>query len=217
MGRKNQEAEGTEVAEVAEVSPNAEQSREAIAIQIAEMKAAQAAQREAMKAQREEALVKLKEQREAMKAQREALKIELDAKKAAAKAEREAERASKNAEKIAKETEKLQKRAERDAARLEREKARLAALQEKVNNPQVEQNGIRRPKDGTKCGIAWQIFDEMSTAKGAAVAISEVLTRAMHEGLNEGNVRAEYSRWRRFHGIIGRVTVASNQESQQAA
>jgi len=26
-------------------------------------------------------------------------------------------------------------------------------------------------------------------------------------GLNEGNVRAEYARWRKFNGVTGRVTL----------
>lgn len=180
--------------------------RAAIAAQIAEMKARQAAQRAQMKQQREAATAALKEQREALKKQREATNADLAAKREAAKAEREAKRAMSAEEKLKKEQEKLQQRAAKDAERLEKERAKLAALQEKVNNPQPEQNGIRRPKSGSKCGNAWDLFDSASTAKGAPVALAEVMPTALAQGQNESNVRVEYSRWRRFHGIVGRVT-----------
>ena len=191
------------------VGQSADQSsREAIALQIAALKKQQAEQREAMKAQREAAQKTLAEQREAMKAQREAAKAELDAKKDAAKQEREQNRAKKAAEKLANEQKKAAERAQKEAERLEREKAKLATLQARITNPQVEQNGVRRPKDGSKCATIWGIFETASAEKGAPVAIKEVLTFAMEQGFNEATVRTQYAQWRNFHGIVGRVAPA---------
>lgn len=62
-----------------------------------------------------------------------------------------------------------------------------------------EQNGIRRPKPDTLCGKAWAIFDSISTNSGSPAKISEALKIARQQGLNEGNVRAEFYQWRKFH------------------
>lgn len=184
---------------------NAAEQRAAIVAQIAAMREEQKAQKEALKAQREEATAKLKAQRDELKAAREAAKAESAAKREAAKAERDAKASENSAAKLAAEQEKLTKRAAREAAKLEKEKEKLAKLQAKLENPRVEQNGVLRPNSGTKCGAAWDLFDSKSSEKGAPVAVKEVLDEASAQGLSEGNVRAEYSRWRRFHGIVGRV------------
>ena len=68
-----------------------------------------------------------------------------------------------------------------------------------------EQNGIRRPKPDTLCGKAWGIFDSVSQKNGAPASIGESMELAKADGLNEANVRAEYARWRKFHGITGRI------------
>lgn len=70
---------------------------------------------------------------------------------------------------------------------------------------QPEQNGIRRPKPDTLCGKAWAIFDSVSAKNGAPASIGEAMELAKDDGQNEANVRAEYARWRKFHGITGRI------------
>ncbi len=71
--------------------------------------------------------------------------------------------------------------------------------------PQPEQNDVRRPKAETLSGQAWAICDAVTEANCTWAAIGEVLERSVAQGLNEGNVRAEYARWRKFNGITGRI------------
>ena len=76
-----------------------------------------------------------------------------------------------------------------------------------LSSPQApdEQNGVRRPKAQSLCGQAWAIFDQISEARGKPVAFVESLEKARTQGLNEGNVRTEFYRWRKFNGIKDRA------------
>lgn len=112
--------------------------------------------------------------------------------------EREAAKAAKAAEK---EAEKAAKLAAKEAEKAAKEAAKAAKAAAKM----PEQNGVRRPKPEGLCGKAWAVFDEVSAKNGAPAAIKESLDVARTLGLNEGNVRAEYARWRKFHGITGRI------------
>jgi hypothetical protein len=69
-----------------------------------------------------------------------------------------------------------------------------------------EHNGIRRPRPNTLCGKAWVIFDSVSQKNGHPASIREALDIARQQGLNEGNVRAEFYQWRKFNGIGGRIS-----------
>jgi hypothetical protein len=121
-------------------------------------------------------------------------KAAADKKEAAAKAKAD-KLAAKEAEKAAK------AQAAKDAKA--KKVADAAAAREAARMP--EQNGIRRPKPDTLCGQAWGIFDAVSAKNGAPASITESMTDAKAKGLNEANVRAEYARWRKFHGITGRI------------
>ena len=82
---------------------------------------------------------------------------------------------------------------------------RISGLRDLVVSQQPEQNGVRRPKPDTRCGRAWEIFDSISNSNGSPISIGEALKIARERGLNEGNVRAEFYQWRKFHGIRGRA------------
>ena len=144
------------------------------------------------------------EQAEAQR--KEAEKARKEAEKAEAKAKREAEAAEKKA---AKEAQKAQEKADREAKKAAekaaKEQAKADAKAAKEANRMPEQNGIRRPKPDTLCGKAWGIFDSVSQKNGAPASIGESMELAKADGLNEANVRAEYARWRKFHGITGRI------------
>lgn len=144
---------------------------------------------------------------EQAEAQRKAAeKARKEAEKAEAKAKREAEAAEKKA---AKEAQKAQEKADREAKKAAekaaKEQAKADAKAAKEANRMPEQNGIRRPKPDTLCGKAWGIFDSVSQKNGAPASIGESMELAKADGLNEANVRAEYARWRKFHGITGRI------------
>jgi ATPase subunit of ABC transporter with duplicated ATPase domains len=126
--------------------------------------------------------------------------------------ERNAEREAKKAEK---EAEKAAKQAERDAKAKAREEAKAAKAAEREANRMPEQNGIRRPKPDTLCGRAWQIADDLSAKFGQPTPIKDLLEAAEAEGLNAGNVKAEYARWRKFYGITGRVALPKEEAATE--
>lgn len=148
-------------------------------------KAAAAAQ---AKADKEAAAAKKKA--DAAAAKEAKAKAAADAKAAKDKAKADAV-AAKDAAKAAKQAEKDKKAADKLAAK---EAAKMP-----------EQNGVRRPKPDGKCGRAWAIFDSISQKNGAPASIAEAMEVAKAEGQNEANVRAEYARWRKFHGVTGRI------------
>ena len=134
---------------------------------------------------------------------------------AEAKAQKEAERAAKLAEKeaakqakaeeaeakrAAKEAAKAEREAQREAKKAEKEAAKLARITER----EPEQNGMRRPKPGTKTRAIWDLCDQLSTKLQRPVAIAE-LRAAVPEGTNEDMMRSQYAYWRKFFGITGRV------------
>lgn len=135
-----------------------------------------------------------KAESEKLKAQK---KADADAAKAAAK-EKADKKAAADAEKAAA---KAKKEADKKAAA----EAKAAAKPAKVQMP--EQNGIRRPKPDGLCGQAWATMDRLSSQLGQPVPISTLLEATNRAGLSEGNVRAEYARWRKFNGVTGRVTL----------
>ena len=129
---------------------------------------------------------------------------EVQAAKEQAAAEKEAKAAARAAEKEAKAQAaaeaKAQKEAERAAKIAEKEAAKLARITER----EPEQNGMRRPKPGTKTRAIWDLCDQLSTELQRPVAIAE-LRAALPEGTNENTIRTQYAFWRKFFGITGRV------------
>ena len=129
-------------------------------------------------------------------------KAKKDAEKAEAKAKKEAEA---KAKKDAKDAAKAEAEAKKAAEKAAKEKAKADAEAAKAASKMPEQNGVRRPKPETLCGKAWSIFDSVSAKNGSPASIKESLEVARTQGLNEGNVKAEYARWRKFYAISGRV------------
>lgn len=150
------------------------------------------------------------EQTAAEKAAAEKAKVEAKAKKDAEKAEKKAAKDALKAQ------EKADKAAKKDAEKAAKPQAKLDAKSARSATRMPEQNGIRRPKAETLCGKAWGIFDSVSEKNAAPASIGESMELAKAQALNEANVRAEYARWRKFHGITGRIE-APKQESETVA
>ena len=117
--------------------------------------------------------------------------------------------AEKKAKAEAKAAEKAAKAKAREEAKAAKEAAKAEAAAKKEAERMPESNGVRRPKPETLCGKAWQIFDDISAKNGSPASIGESLEIAKEQGLNEGNVRAEYARWRKFFGVSGRIAAPS--------
>lgn len=155
----------------------------------AEQIAAEKAQKDLeAKAEKERLAAQKKAEKEAKAAEAKAEKERLTAEK---KAKAEAAKAEKEAAKAAKEAEKAAKLAAKEAA--------------KVKQP--EQNGVVRPKATSACGKIWEIADQLSAKAGSPVAIAALLETAQAEGYNEATIKTQYARWRKFHGVTGRVVV----------
>jgi len=137
--------------------------------------------------------------------------------KATKAAQREAEKVAKaearEAAKAAKKAEAEAKKAAKEAEKAEKAAAKAAA---KEANKMPEQNGVRRPKPGTKCGQVWELADAMSAEQGSPVAITDLLEHPQALEMNANNVRCEYAAWKKFYGITGRIESPKAAEARAA-
>ena len=108
---------------------------------------------------------------------------------------------------VAKEEARIEREAEKEAKAEAAEEAKKAKAAEREASRMPEQNGIRRPKPATKCGQVWQLADELSAKFGQPTPVKDLLVAVVAAGLNEGNAKAEYARWRKFNGVTGRVSL----------
>lgn len=164
-------------------------------------KEAIAAQKLAEKQAKAQAAAAAKEQ---AKAQREQERAE---KKAAKEAEKAAGAAEREAEKAAKLKAKEDAVAAREAAKAAKLQAKedLKAAREAARQP--EQNGIRRPDPSGVCGIVWGLADEISASLGQPVPIANLLEATTARQLDPTTTRCQYARWKKFHGLAGRITL----------
>lgn len=65
------------------------------------------------------------------------------------------------------------------------------------------QNGITRPKAGTKTGRVWEIADKQSEAAGKPAKRKDVLDQFVAEGGNVATGATQYGKWRKYHGLVG--------------
>lgn len=68
-----------------------------------------------------------------------------------------------------------------------------------TKDPSVTQQGIVAPRVGTVGRKIWDICDEVTTQHGREAKVEEILEVARTRGLNEGNAKTEFSRWRKFN------------------
>lgn len=70
------------------------------------------------------------------------------------------------------------------------------------------QNGIGAPAVNGKCHEAWRMFDSLTYYEGEGdeaklytPALGDGLMKAKELGLNPGNIKVEYPRWRKWNGF----------------
>lgn len=68
-----------------------------------------------------------------------------------------------------------------------------------------EQNGVREPRPNTNCAAIWSLATSMSTERKATVAVGDLIDAGTAAGFNIATIKTQYARWRKFHGIEGRV------------
>lgn len=74
----------------------------------------------------------------------------------------------------------------------------------KIEKNRPEQNGMKYPSTGTKTRVIWDLCDAMTKELGRPLKISELRERVA-QGTNENMMKSQYSYWRKFHNITGRV------------
>ncbi len=104
------------------------------------------------------------------------------------------------------------RRAEKEARAVERAEAKAAKEQLKAKAKAAKeaarstmQNGVRRPGEGTAGGKVWALADAISNEIGSPAPVATVLERGIAQGLNAGNIRAEYASWKKYYGLSGRI------------
>lgn len=138
---------------------------------------------------------------------------------AAKQAEKEAAAAAKAADREAAALKKAEEKAAKEAAKAEAAAAKAAAKEAaKASRQQPEQNGVRRPKPETQCGRIWDLADKLSNEIAAPVSIAVLMTEAHKNGLLEDNtIKTQYARWRKFHGVVGRLAAPAAEAAPAAA
>lgn len=156
--------------------------------------AEQAAEAAALKAAEAQAK---KEAAEVAKAEKKAAadKAKAEKKEAAEKAKAE-KAAAKAAEKEAKEKAKAEKAAQKAAAKPVKEKRVLQ-----------EQNGMKRPGEGTIGDRIWKEIDAASAEVQRPITIGELRQRPSLAAEIPENISSIYARWRKFNGLSGRIAV----------
>jgi hypothetical protein len=76
---------------------------------------------------------------------------------------------------------------------------------ETAKQPRDMQNGVTRPKDGTKTGKVWAIADGLMThdEEGYEVkpARKDVIEAAVADGINSATAATQYANWCTYHGF----------------
>ncbi len=122
---------------------------------------------------------------------------------AQAKIDREVEKAAAEkakAEKVAADAIKKAENDEKKAARDAKKAERAAKKAEKM----PEANGIRRPRAETLCGQVWAVVDALMLSLTRLPTLKEVLDASIagNAAVNHNNVRGEFVRYKKFHGLI---------------
>ena len=80
---------------------------------------------------------------------------------------------------------------------------------------QPRQNGVTRPRDGTKTGQVWAICDRLSKEAGGPPARAGVMKAGQEAELNPATVSTQYGRWRKFHNLGQYAKQADKAEAQE--
>lgn len=89
----------------------------------------------------------------------------------------------------------------------------LTTQSAKPKQDKQQRNGITRPGANTTCGKIWAACDAISLSQGGAPATIAALTaHSSTHGINGHTIKTQYSRWRHYNGVAGRLpTIAVNQ------
>lgn len=78
----------------------------------------------------------------------------------------------------------------------------------KVTQPKLDKisrNNVTRPGNDTKCGKIWAVCDAITAAQHTVAALANVKADPRLAGFVLHTVKTQYSRWRQFNGVKGRL------------
>jgi hypothetical protein len=78
----------------------------------------------------------------------------------------------------------------------------------KVKAPKADKkmsNGVVRPGESTLCGKIWATADAISAATHGICAVAALKAHPAMHGVNDHTVKTQYSKWRAFNGVVGRL------------
>lgn len=81
-----------------------------------------------------------------------------------------------------------------------------APAEPKIERNRPENNGVKRPSEGTICAHVWSLATQLSAEKTApAIAtLGETILAAEAVGINKYTARTQYARWRVYNGHTGK-------------
>jgi hypothetical protein len=144
-------------------------------------------------------------------------KAAADKAKTDAKAKAEADKKAKADAKAAKDKEAADKKAAADKVKADKAAAVAKAKADKEASRQPMQNGVRRPSPTGLCGKVWSLADALSAELKQPVPVADLLKAGEAQGLNTSNIRTEYARWKKFHGLAGRIVKPAAETTAAAA
>jgi hypothetical protein len=65
-------------------------------------------------------------------------------------------------------------------------------------------HGIKAPAPQGLCHAAWKVFDALTKVEGDEVKLPvpfKAIAKGVEKGLNRGNLRIEFPRWKRYNGF----------------
>lgn len=74
-----------------------------------------------------------------------------------------------------------------------------------MSDERNRKNGVTMPQAGSKTRRVWDIATGLSEKFNRPATREEVLKACEDEGISEGTRETQYSHWKRFHGLLGRV------------
>lgn len=74
-----------------------------------------------------------------------------------------------------------------------------------MSDERIRKNGATMPQAGSKTRRVWDIATKLSEKANRPATRDEVLKACEAEGISKGTRETQYSHWKRFHGLTGRV------------
>ncbi len=80
------------------------------------------------------------------------------------------------------------------------------------NSARIEQNGVRKPREGTLTRKIWDACEQLTAQKGSPVSRAEIVAH-FGDTMRGNTLSTQHSYWRRFNGIGRRITAGADADA----